>query len=87
MTGLLLPVIVNNLLAVLISPVKVGLILLSRLVLQELLDSCLLQLLRIQGFLDFELVDLHFTISSLPLFTGKLVVVLGFLDLVHGGSV
>jgi len=37
--------------------------------------------------LDLPLVDQHFSISPLPLLACELVIVLGFLNLIHGGSV
>lgn len=44
-------------------------------------------LLGVKCGLDGPLVNEHLTVSSLTLFASKLIIVLGFFDLVHGGSV
>lgn len=81
------PVVVYDVLTVLIAPIQVGLILLLGLILQELLDASLFKLFSIKSFLNFELIDLHFSVSSFSFFACKLIIVFGFFNFVHGSSI
>ena len=80
-------IFIHYFLTILVSPIQVCLILFFGLLLKEFLDSCLFQFLSIKSFLNFELVDFHFSISPFPFFASEFIIVLGFFDLVHGSSI
>lgn len=64
-----------------------SLVLLFCLLLEELLDKILFSLFGVESLLNLPLVDEHLPVPALALLAGKLVVVLGLLDFVHGGRV
>jgi hypothetical protein len=81
------PVVVYDVLTVLIAPIQVGFVLLCGLILQEFLDASLFKLFSIKSFLNFQLIHLHFPVSSFSFFACKLIIVFGFFNFVHGSSI
>ena len=82
-TRFLFIIVINNFLAILISPIEIGLILFFSLFLEELLNSSFFQFLCIESLLNLKLVDLHFSVSSFSFFSCELIIILCFFNLVH----
>ena len=85
--GFLNFILKRNLMALLLSPSSIGVLLFLLLVRQKLLDKQLFLFLSVKCFLDFDLINLEFSVSPLSFLSRKLIVILSFLDLVHCGSI